>query len=42
MIGYFKYRSTKHINQLSNSPGRRIWQRGYYERVIRSEAEFQA
>jgi REP element-mobilizing transposase RayT len=39
IIGYFKYRSTKHINQLSNSPGRRIWQRGYYEHVIRNEAE---
>ncbi len=39
IIGYFKYRSTKHINQLSNSPGQRIWQRGYYEHVIRNEAE---
>jgi putative transposase len=42
IIGYFKYRSTKQINQLSNSPGRRIWQRSYYEHVIRDETELNA
>ena len=39
LIGAFKTVSTKHINQLRNSPGISVWQRNYYERVIRSEHE---
>jgi len=39
IIGYFKYQSTKQINRLFNSPGQRIWQRNYHERVIRNDTE---
>lgn len=39
MVAYFKYQSTKRINRLRDSSGIRIWQRNYYERVIRNEAE---
>jgi REP element-mobilizing transposase RayT len=39
MIGYFKYRSTKLINQLSNSPGKRIWQRSFHDHIIRNDTE---
>ena len=37
VIGYFKYQSTKYINKIHRSPGRAIWQRNYYEHVIRNE-----
>lgn len=37
IIGYFKYQTTKLINQTRLTPGFRVWQRNYYEHVIRSE-----
>lgn len=37
IVAYFKYRTTRLINQKSNTPGNRIWQRNYYEHVIRNE-----
>jgi len=37
IIAYFKYHSTKHINQLRNTPGTKLWQRNYYEHIIRDE-----
>ncbi|NJC87341.1 MAG: transposase [Desulfuromonas sp.] len=39
LIGAFKTVSTKRINLLHNTPGNPVWQRNYYERVIRDEAE---
>ncbi len=39
LIGAFKTVSTKGINQLRNNPGCPVWQRNYYERVIRNERE---
>ena len=35
----FKARCTHAINQYRNTPGNPVWQRNYYERVIRNEAE---
>jgi len=35
----FKSTVTKQINQIRNTPGRPVWQRNYYERVIRNENE---
>ena len=37
IIAYFKYMSTKLINQDRNQIGRRVWQRNYYEHVIRND-----
>jgi REP element-mobilizing transposase RayT len=37
LIGAFKTTSTKRINALRRTPGNRIWQRNYYEHVIRNE-----
>jgi putative transposase len=31
--------SARRINALRNTPGTPVWQRGYYERIIRSERE---
>jgi putative transposase len=39
VIGRFKMVSAKKINELRNSPGERVWQRNYYEHVIRDENE---
>ena len=35
IIAYFKYKSTKLINACRNSIGVKIWQRNYYEHIIR-------
>ncbi len=37
IIAYFKYQTTKQINQIHGTPGNRIWQRNYYDHIIRSE-----
>ena len=34
ILAYYKYQTTKIINQTNNSPGRRIWQRNYLPREI--------
>lgn len=39
LIGAFKTVSTKRINQLRGTPRHPVWQRNYYEHVIRNEAE---
>ena len=39
LIGSFKTMSTKAINLMRNTPGVPVWQRNYYERIIRNEAE---
>ncbi|HUI29162.1 MAG TPA: transposase [Candidatus Acidoferrales bacterium] len=39
IIGRFKMNSAKRINEIRNSPGERVWQRDYYEHVIRNEGE---
>ena len=37
VIAYFKYQTTKSINRIRNTPGTPVWQRNYYEHVIRNE-----
>jgi REP element-mobilizing transposase RayT len=39
LIGAFKTVSTKRVNQIHNTPGAKLWQRNYYEHIIRSENE---
>ncbi|MBN2424996.1 MAG: transposase [Calditrichaceae bacterium] len=39
LIGAFKTVSTKHLNQLHNTPGAKLWQRNYHEHIIRNEHE---
>jgi hypothetical protein len=38
IVQNFKSVSSRRINKLRNSPGALVWQRNYYERVIRNEA----
>ena len=42
LIGYFKFQSTKEINQVRDTAFARIFQRDYYERIIRNEREWNA
>ncbi|MCY3720994.1 MAG: transposase [Candidatus Poribacteria bacterium] len=41
IVAYFKYQSTKYINQHRNTPGTRIWQRNYHDHIIRDDADLQ-
>jgi len=36
-MGQFKSVTTKQINAIRNTPGAPVWQRNYYEHIIRSE-----
>jgi putative transposase len=42
IVAYFKYRSAKCINQIRNAQGKPIWQRNYYEHIIRDDRELYA
>jgi REP element-mobilizing transposase RayT len=42
IIQNFKSVSTRKINQLQNTPGNRIWQRNYFEHIIRTERSLNA
>ncbi len=37
VIGYFKMNSAKLINQLRGNQGQSVWQKNYYEHIIRDE-----
>jgi putative transposase len=41
IVAYFKYQSTKLINELQGTSGVKVWQRNYYDRVIRNDKELQ-
>lgn len=38
IVAYFKYQSSKQINLVCNTPGQRVWQRNYWEHIVRNEA----
>ncbi len=42
IVAGFKSAATKRINVVRHTPGLPVWQRNYYERVIRNEAELNA
>lgn len=39
VVAFYKYQTTKLINEIRNKPGLSFWQRNYYERVIRNDDE---
>jgi putative transposase len=41
LVRQFKYDTTKQINELRNSPGTKVWQRNYYENIIRTDRAHQ-
>jgi len=42
LIGAFKTISTKKINKIRKTPGATLWQRNYYEHIIRDDKELTA
>jgi len=40
IIGRFKMLTAKRINEIRQLPGVPVWQRNYYEHVIRNEADY--
>ena len=41
LVGGFKSSATKRINILRNAPGAPVWQRNYYEHIIRHEEDYE-
>src|SRR4030042_1150806 len=39
VVAYFKYPTVKQINQIRKTPGIPLWQRHYYEHIIRNKKE---
>jgi REP element-mobilizing transposase RayT len=37
LIGAFKTVSTRRINGMRSTPGAKLWQRGYYEHIVRDD-----
>jgi REP element-mobilizing transposase RayT len=37
IVAYFKYGTTKQINTMYNMSGTKLWQRNYYEHIVRDE-----
>ncbi|BAY25258.1 hypothetical protein NIES2100_50640 [Calothrix sp. NIES-2100] len=37
IVAYYKYQTTKIINQIDCTPKNRVWQRNYYDRIIRHQ-----
>lgn len=42
VVGRYKTAVTTRLNHLRQTPRANVWQRGYYERIIRNEQEWQA
>jgi len=42
IVGNFKSVTTRRINRMRKTPGVRVWQRNYHDRVIRNERELKA
>ncbi|HEY4720271.1 MAG TPA: transposase [Anaerolineae bacterium] len=42
IMGNFKSITTRRINQLRSTPGQPVWQRNYYEHIIRHDNELNA
>ena len=40
MMQAFKSKTTKLANQCDHTPGRRIWQRSFYDHVVRNEQDY--
>lgn len=41
IMGYFKYQTTKQMNKIVGFAGRKIWQRSFYDHIIRNDQALQ-
>lgn len=42
IVRAFKAFSARRINEIRNTPGATVWQRNYYERIVRNERKLNA
>lgn len=42
IVGSFKAATTKRINDLRGTPGVAVWQRNYYEHIVRNDGDLEA
>ncbi len=42
IVGNFKSLVTRRVNNIHRSPGSKLWQRGYYDRIVRNDRELGA
>jgi len=42
IVRSFKSEATRRVNILKHTPGAKLWQRNFYEHVIRNEADYQS
>jgi REP element-mobilizing transposase RayT len=42
IVGNYKSLVTRRINNVRHTRGGKVWQRGYYERIVRNEREMNA
>ena len=41
ILAYYKYQTTKQINQIRKHVGKIFWQRNYYDHIVRNDEELQ-
>jgi putative transposase len=41
IVRAFKSATTRRINEMRGTPGARVWQRNYYEHIVRNDADLQ-
>lgn len=39
IVGWYKFQAMQEINRFRNQPGKPVWQRGYYEHIIRKSED---
>ena len=39
VVAYFKYQATKHINEITQTPGGKVFQRNYHDHIIRDDID---
>jgi putative transposase len=39
IIAYYKYQTTRSLNMILETPGKKLWQRNHYDRIIRNNDE---
>jgi len=42
VVAYYKYQSTKNINLAREKPNHRVWQRSYFDHIIRNNKELRS
>jgi hypothetical protein len=40
ILGYLKMNTAKRINLIRETPGAHVWQRGYYDKILRVDKDY--